>query len=594
MLADDVKFTASAQKTPVTQGERFQVTYTLHNASGSRFSPPSFSGFKTLMGPSVSQSTHIVNGQFSQKTSYTFVLQAKRRGKRRIAPASITANGKSIKSNPLMIEVVEPSEAEKRRREAKQEREKTLSQQAEEIISSNLFVKCYVNKSNVYQGEAITATYKIYVHPELNIRSLSAKKEPSFNGFWTQEIDLGEVKWRYEKYDGKRFQSAMIKKVVLLPQRDGRLSIEPYKFDCIARLRVQGGGRSRRSPFDDFFDFGGNYRDFTYVASSKKRYVNVKALPANPPSEFDGAVGDFKFEAWIDKDRVNAGNPISLRAKISGEGNLKLIEPFELNLSSDFEVYEPKIADNARVSSSGMSGSKIFEYIIIPKHEGEYKIEPITFVYFDLSKKKYVTIESDEFNITVLEGDGEEPSIVSGVQKEDVKFLGEDIRFIKTDASSFDKKDERYFGSTWFAALNLIAPVLFVLALIYKRRKRELEQNQYLLKNKRATKVARKRLAQSKKYLTNGDRDKFFEEVARALWGYLSDKLSIPASELNKEKASEKLDSKGVSEEVIDNCLATIDESEFARFASSESSGKMDDIYDKAVGTIRDLEGEIK
>ncbi|MFC2132030.1 BatD family protein, partial [Bacteroidota bacterium] len=336
MFSQDVSFTAAVQKNPVVAGERFQITFTLQNGQGTRFTPPSFRGFSTLMGPSTSQNTQIMNGRMIQQVSYTYVLQSAKTGSYKIGPATVTVNGNPVRSNAVTINVVEPSEAEKQRRNQQQQQDRTLGQQAKDLISKNLFVTLSINKNNVYIGEQIVATYKIYVHPELNVQNLTPKKEPSFNGFWTQQIDLGNVNWQSEVFKGVRYKSAVIKKVILLPQQSGRLSIEPYSFDCVARLKIQGQQqRRRRSRFDDFFNdpffSSGNYKDFPYVASSKKQVINVKSLPEPQPPDFNGGVGKMNMEAWIDKPNIKTGEPISLKVKISGSGNLKLIEPMELN-----------------------------------------------------------------------------------------------------------------------------------------------------------------------------------------------------------------------------------------------------------------------
>lgn len=596
--AQDVKFIASLSKNPLTQGERFQITYTLKNAQGTRFRPPNFRGFTALMGPSTQQSTQIINGSMSQSISYTYVLQANKIGKYTLGPATITVNGSQIKSNSLTIEVVQPSQAEQTRRQQKQNQEKSLSQQAQNVIRKNLFVRTYVSKKNVYQGEQLVVTYKIYVHPDLNIKSLNAKKEPTFNGFWTQEINFGKSTWNSEIVNGVRFKVAVIKKVVLLPQRSGRLPIEPYSFDCVARLRVQGQRqRRRRSMFDNFFDdpfFGGNYRDFPYVASSKKQFINVKALPENQPGNFNGAVGNLNFEAWIDKANVKTGEPISLKVKIGGRGNLKLIEPLDIKFPPDFEVYDPKTADNVNVSASGVSGNKIFEYIIIPKHAGNYKIPAISFSYFDLKKQKYVTLSSKDFNIKVAQGKGGKTEFISGVQKEDIKLLGKDIMFIKTSKINIRKSGNNFIGTTIFWILSLLPLIFFLLIYFYRKKQKKLAHNQSLLRKKKATKLARKRLTTAKKFLSENKKEEFYEEISKALWGYVSDKLNIPVSELTKDNTHKSLSEKHIDDELINKCLSTIDNSEFARFAPSSDSSEMDKIYNDSVSVIAELEGAIK
>jgi hypothetical protein len=596
--AQDVKFVATATKTTVIEGERFQVTYTLHNAQGTRLSPPNFKDFSVLMGPSVSQSTQIINGSMSQQISYSYILQANSKGTFNIGPATITVNGNPMQSNSLTIKVLEPSQAEQEQREQAKQQEKTLSQQAQDVISDNLFITLSVNKTSAFVGEQIVATYKIYVHPELNVQNLTPKKEPSFNGFWTQQIDLGNVQWQNEVYKGRNFRSAVIKKVILLPQQSGKLEIEPYLFDCVARLRVQGQQqRNRRSIFDEFFDdpffSGSNYRDFSYVASSSREFINVKPLPKPQPEDFNGGVGKLTLDAWIDKPKTKSGEPISLKIKIGGSGNLKLLEPLQVKFPPDFEVYDPKVADNVIVSASGINGNKVFEYIIIPKHEGDYKIAPVHFSFFDLDKKEYVSLSSKEFTINVSKGDGATTSVISGIQKEDIKFLGKDIRFIKTDVN-LTKGKNSFWGSSGFIFLSVLPLFLFFILIFYKKRRDELVSNEKLLKNKRATKVAKKRLALAQKYLVAKDSNKFFEEIEKALWYYVSDKLSIPVSDLTKDSASDALTKRNVPENIISEYLMTIDSSEYARFSPDSEISQMDKTYENAVKIISELEGILK
>jgi hypothetical protein len=282
-----------------------------------------------------------------------------------------------------------------------------------------------------------------------------------------------------------------------------------------------------------------------------------------------------------------------LKVKVSGTGNLKLIEALELNLPPDFELYDPKIADNLTITAAGIKGNKIFEYLMIPKHEGEYKIEPVHFSYFDLSKKQYVNLKSDEFIIKVGKGDGGESTIVSGIKKEDIQFLGKDIRFIKTETDITNNKSEIY-GSAKFYILSISPLFLFLFFIYYKKKRDEISGNQMLLKNKRATKVAKKRLVNAKKYLNLKDRNKFFEEIEHALWGYISDKLGIPVSELTKESATKALSKIKIPDELIESYLGTIDNSEFRRYAPSTEESGMEKNYQDAVDVITKLEGRLK
>jgi hypothetical protein len=379
----------------------------------------------------------------------------------------------------------------------------------------------------------------------------------------------------------------------LIPQQSGKLTVEPFDFDCIVQLRVENQQRRKRGFFDDFFFDQGSYKDFQYVAKSRTEVVNVKPLPGGAPADFNSAVGEMDMKAWIDKPKTKTGEPVTLKIKISGSGNLKLLEPFKLNIPPDFESYDPKTSDNVTVSAGGVSGSKTFEYLLIPRNPGEFKLDPVVFTYYSLGKKKYVTLSSDAFTIKVEKGSGTYAGDVSGVNKEDIKYIGKDIRYIKTLAV-LNKPSGQLFGTGLFWVLNVLPLVSFFFLFFYFRKKKELEGNQMLLKNKRATKVARKRLANAKKYMNQANPDRFYEELAKGLWGYLSDKLQIPVADLTKDSASTVLIRKNISDDLILTCMTAIDRCEFARYAPSASGISQEEIYATAADVIAKLEGALK
>ncbi len=580
------EFTASVNKNPVSEGERFQITFTIEG-SGSNFDPPSFRNFRVLSGPSTSQSMQMINGNITRSISYSYVLQADKQGEFEIGPASIVSNGKKLKTNTINMKVVPPTERQK----AERQRERQQQQEALELIGDNLFAKLYVNKKNVYQGEQITATLKLFKHPELSMADYEEPKLPSYNGFWTHELtDSRRTQWEYENVNGKRFNSIVIKKVILLPQQTGKLTIEPMEMKTVIRLHVQS---KRRSFFDDPFDR--STKDFDNTVRSNRATINVKPLPGGEPESFTGAVGDMEMKAWLDKTKIKANNPVNLKIQISGEGNLKLISPFELDLPSDIEVYDPNIVDDVRVSGSKFTGKKTFEYTLIPRREGRYEIEPIEFTYFDLNKKKYITQTSERFVLNVQKGKpGEETTVISGVDREEVKYLGKDVHFIKDLPQSLQKGRNSLFASGMFYGLGTAPLLLFLVFVFFKRKQDELNRNQALLKNRKANRAAKKHLATAKDFLNSQDQEKFYEEVARALWGYISDKLNIPFSELNKDSAYNALINKKVPTDKADRLMATIDESEFARFAPDKTAGNMQQTYDEAARLITEIEGIVR
>ena len=352
----------------------------------SNFSPPSFNGFNVIDGPRQSQSTSIMNGQMTYNQSYQYVLSAKKKGTYFIGPAKVTVNGKRIASKRIKVRVTEPSEAEKQRRADAAKQERDLAKQANELIRKNLYIKTFVDKTKVYEGEQIVASYKLYVHPDLNVIDLENTLSPTFDGFWTQDIDMNANNWAREVIDGVPFKVALIKKVILYPQRAGKLEIKSMEFSSTVRLPVSGGNqRRRRSMFDSFFDRG-NYKNFNYKITSPKRTINITELPQPEEEGFIQGVGDLNVETWFDKTKTKTNEPVTFKVKVSGNGNLKLLSPPDIEFPPDFELYEPKVIDNVNVTSSGSKGNIQFEYLIIPRNPGEFKIDPIKISWFDIKK----------------------------------------------------------------------------------------------------------------------------------------------------------------------------------------------------------------
>jgi uncharacterized membrane protein len=574
----------------VSAGDRIQVSFVLENASGNNFKPPSFKGFSVLSGPNQSQNTQWINGVTSSSVTYSYILSADVAGKFTINPAYITVNGKRLHTQPVTVTVTKGS------KQTKQEStdEVNLNTQAEKIVRKNLFLKLHVGKSRAYEGEPIVATYKLYVHPQLQLINLGQPTMPTFNGFWTQDLGIKELKFHTETINGIPYRVADLKKVVLLAQQSGDLKIEPMKIESVVRLAVQGRRRRSHSPFDDpFFDdfFNRNYRDFNFTITSGSSKIHINPLPPNAPDNFAGAVGNYKVKTTIDKNKAKTGDAITLRIKISGKGNLKLIEALPLDLPPDIDVFDPKIIDNINVSTSGMSGNITFEYYLIPRTPGKYKIKPVNFTYFDLNEKKYKTLSSDEFLITVTQGEGNASTVVSGVNKKDVKYLGKDIRFIKTNWSDVNKTKAGFATSLFFYLLLILPFIIFIIIFFYARRREELNRDVMLMRNRKASAVAKKRLATARQYIEKNNENEFYEEISKVLTGYTADKLSILPSEFTRETARKKLLEKKVNEDIIERLISTIDYCESVRFAPATEKLSMQEVYDKASKIITDLEG---
>lgn len=588
-------FVANVSPNPVPEGERFRLTFTV-NAEGKNFRPPTFKGFSILAGPSQSSNFQMMNGRTSYQFSFTYECQAGKKGDYVVDAATIQVGNNTLKSNPLTIRVVEASEALKQKRQQEKKEQESLNDQAMKIIKDNLMLKVSASKQTVYQGEQISLYFKLYINQTLNLINIGFSKAPSYNGFWSQELSEKEQKTEYEKIDGAVYKTISFKKVILYPQQSGKLTIDPMELNSKVRLQVQGGQRNRRSIFDDFFD-NSSYRDFDYVLKSSPLTINVLPLPANAPADFTGGVGKLNMEAWLDKTKTVANEPVTLKVKISGDGNLKLIEQLKVNFPQGFEAYDPKTADNTTVTIAGTTGNKVFEYLAIPRTPGKYKIGPISFSYFDLAKKDYITITSKEFEIEVGKGDGstDAGASISGVRKEELQYLGKDIRYIKSNVKNFNQNASNFYGSGLFYGMMGL-PLFSLFAFIFVKRKQD-EQNKdkHLVKNRKAAKVAMKHLAIAKKLKDNAaDKDKFYEEISKALWGYVADKLTISPADLTKDKVKSELQSKKVDEVLIAKLIQTIDTCEFARYAPGAVSASTKEIYDDSEKLIISLEDEFK
>lgn len=584
-IAEEVKFTAAAPKV-VEVGEQFRLVYSV-NQKGKELKMPSLAGFRVLAGPSTSRSSNsqYINGKWSSATSYTYtyVLLAEKEGKYTINPAKIKVKDYEFTSNSLNVEVVKANEKQQGTQGSQQQTQAS----ATKITQANLFVKVDVDRKSVYMGEHVVATIKVYTR--LNIAGFGDSKFPSFNGFLSQEIPTsGQISLQRENVNGTIYNAGVIRKLILFPQHTGNITIDPFELECIIRQRRSSGNRGF---FDDFFD---NHQDIRVPRKSKPLTIRVKDFPSNKPSSFDGAVGKFKLSATIDKDSVQANDAVTLKVKVSGNGNLKLINPPEFDFPADFEVYDPKTNQNLKNTAKGTSGSTTFEYLIIPRHAGNYEIPPVDFSYFDPKAKIYRTRSTPKFDIKVGKGSGDaSATVISSFSKEDVKFIGKDIRFIKTNVFTPRIKGEVFFGTMNFYLGYIIPFVLFILAFVFNRKRIKENADVAKVKNKRANRVAMKRLKAASASLKAKQKEQFYDEILKALWGYTSDKLNLPLSDLNKENITEILQGKAVKQELTDEFLSILDTCEFARYAPSSGSSEMDELYSKTMETITKLEKSI-
>lgn len=579
-------FTASISRTKIGNGETFTVSFTI-NTNASDFKPPQFNDFRLVGGPNQSTSTQWVNGVVSQSHTFSYVLLAVKEGVFTIKPATIKADNKTLQSNELTIEVVKASPQQQQQHHHNQQQHAKQQQQTiDEEISKNMFLKVLVDKTKPYVGEQITLTFKLY--QRVNLVNLGFNKLPALNGFWSELIEdknAGNIHFQSEVLDGVAYNVAEIRKFVLFPQRSGTLEIDPLGLDCIVRTRTN----HRQS-------FFGSFEDIKYEVASNPVKIQVLPLPENgKPSGFKGAVGKFSLEARLDKSKVKAHEAINLLLNISGKGNFPLLETPAPVFPLDMEVYDPKVTDKFSVSLSGASGSKSYEYLIIPRYSGSFTIEPVNFTYFDPVLKSYQTLSTGSFDIEVEKGDREEEGglMISGKRKEDIKTVGNDIRYIKTQVPEFVLSNKFFFGSAIFYFLITLPFVLFAGFVIGLKRHNKLNSDHVRVKSKMATKIAVKRLELAKKHLLERDETQFYNEIFKALFGYLGDKLNMPIVQLNKDNIAYELKSKAVSEQIINKVTNTLDLCEMARFAPITDIS-VQTVYNDTVEVITQIEDQLK
>ncbi|MCQ4904378.1 BatD family protein [Odoribacter splanchnicus] len=593
--AQNVEFKASAPSV-VAVGEQFKLEYTL-NKEGDNLKVPTLEGFDLLMGPSVGQSFYSsnINGKMTQNVtfSYTYILEGTKKGTFQIPGATVIIDGKEYTSNALKIEVVEGSRNSNGNQAATN---RPVQPDANATVNdNNLFVKVEVSRRSLYMGESLMATIKVYT--KVDLVNLGRTKFPDFNGFLAEEVPTPQrIELVREAVDGQIYNVGTIRKVLLYPQHTGEITIEPFELECIVRQRLANGGRSF---FDEFF---GNYKDVRAMRRSKPVTIQVKELPQlGKPAGFGGTVGNVTMATSLSADTVNANDAITYKVTFRGTGNLKLLKAPTINFPLDFEVYDPKESRDLNITENGTTGSVSFEYLIIPRYSGDYKIPAIRFSYFDSQSNTYKTIAGAEYNIHVRKGadkgqvETSAGNQVKSFKKEDVRKVGEDIRYLKTEGLNLKAAGVRFFGTTLYWLALLIPFVLFVVGAVLNRRRIKANADIVRVKNKAANKMARKRLKVAASAMKNHNAEQFYDEVLKALWGYMSYKLNIDRAELNRDNISEILQSKGVEEDRIKEFIAVLDTCEYARYApGSNSDQEMGKVYTDSIDVITKLDKAIR
>ncbi len=531
----------------------------------------------------------IINGSVSASASYSYYLQPRSVGKFTIGSATINYNGKNFTTQPLAINVAKGSPKQAAGSSTVSSGQ-TNSTASSKDIGDNLFILATADKQKVYMGEQVTVTYKLYTR--LGIASqMQVSKLPSYEGFWAEEINTSNsISFATQMYNGKQYRVGVLKKVALFSSQTGELSVTPLVLDIPVQIQNK---RSGGDIFDQFFNdpFFNNFQTINYTAKSNTIKLHVNPLPTQGvPKPFNGAVGDYSLSSQIGSTSAKTNEPLTLEINITGRGNIRLLNMPEINIPDGFDKYEPKTSE--QIDRTGtISGTRTFEYLIIPRSVGTKEIPPTQFSYFNPEKNSYTTLSTPSYTINVVQGSNTGNETAAGYSKEEIRVLGQDIRYIKTSAGDLRRQGgTASFGfGFWTAA---VLPVVFLGGLVtFKRRQDRLTGNVQLLRYRRAEKIARRRFKTAEALMKSNNQAGFYAEISQALFGYLEDKLHIPKSEISSERAISLLETKGIQGELVANLKTCIEKCEFARFApASDGTSAMNDMYHDLTKVIIDLE----
>lgn len=599
VIAQDVSFTAQAPKA-VVAGERFRISYTINSRGAKGFRAPDMSSLTVLAGPSESTSfsSRTINGKTTQETTITitYVVVASDEGEINLDGATVQVGDNQLTSNKLTINVLPPdqtaqSQGGRQGQGGGQSARQQASAQNSSTDSDDLFMLATVDKTTVYEQEALLLTYKIYKLPSVDLQTMT-NRMPDLKNFHVQEVELPQQKeFNLEHYNGRNYQTVVWSQYLLFPQHSGELEIPSVTFEGVIAQRVENNSGDL---FDMFFN-SSRYVEVKKELTTRAIKINVKPLPQGKTSAFYGGVGDFTISSTISSTDVTANDAVTVRVILSGTGNLKLVKTPEMKFPQDFDIYDPKVDNKYTIKGGRQTGNKVYEYLVIPRHAGQYTIPALEFQYFDPKSGSYKTVKTDEYTLNVAKGQGggESQGSVSYVNKEDLKFVGQDVRFHSTPAK-LKSDSSQFFGSSLFW-LCLALPFIILIVVIAISRKRIADNaNVAKVRVKKASSVATKRLKVARKLMRENRKNEFYDEMMRALYGYFGDKLSIPVAQLSKENIESELKRRSVPDEPVKQVIALLDDCEFARYAPGDDTGRMDRLYEQAAGVIGQIEGTIK
>ena len=597
-FADNISFTATAPKSVVV-GQQFRFTYQINSTDITEPNIPNIDNIDVLAGPysSTQQSYQNYNGKVSSSVqiTYTYVLVAREEGEYTIPGTTITVGGKRVTSNSVKIKALPGDDATASNSQAASNRQSgrnsyttgRTQQPAERVSNDDLFVLATLNKTKVYEQEAVLLTYKVYTR--VNLQNID-NPMPELGDFVAQEIELSQNRsFEIERYRDRNYNTIVWRQFVLFPQKNGTIEIPALNYE--ATVAVQNN--SSMDPFSMMLNGGPSYVEVKRNIRSNALSLQVDRLPEGKPANFSNGVGTFSISSEINKNEFKTNEEFTLKIVVKGTGNMKLMKNPTIVFPDEFEVFDPVINNNFSLKNNGYTGEKVYEYVITPRSSGTFTIPAAKLVYFNTSTGRYTTIESDSYNIVVEKG--KDSNVVAGtyVAREESKELATDIRHIKTGEKSTDNKNI-FFATSTYLLLYIIPLMLFVLYIVIYRRKMAENANTALVRNKKASSVAVKRLKTAKRLMKENNAAGFYDEILKGLWGYMSDKLSIPVSELSKDNISAVLDAKKVDSTIVAELHNVLKECEFARYAPGDPAATMDKIYTQAIEVISKMDNSIK
>ena len=569
LVAQEATLKAKVSKNKLGVNQRLRIEFSIDKQGGDNFSPPKFTNFKVVGGPSQSVSQSWINGKVTFSQSYTYIIQPKRKGAFSIASASIKIGGKFIKSEPVKVIVLDAVEIPKNPNDPNY------------VAQQNIHLVAEISKANPYVGEGIYVEYRLYVSENVSVYDTSISEAPKYNGFWNQDIKVNGFPVKMGKYNGENYRYIVLQKALLIPTKTGKLSIDPMRMDIVIGVP---SGRA---------DFFGNAitKNIRREFASTKKIIRPKSLPLEgKPANFAGAVGDFNFNVALSKDILKANETSQVQLKISGKGNLKLFELPTVETPAELEMYQPERKERVRVNASGISGAVTDTYTVVPLYKGKYKIPSISFSYFNPKEKKYKIIATEDFFVDVQEGKELITVDTSSVRKQEVVSTGKNFRYIATKTNFISTKKIDFFKSNLFYILFLL-PLIAIPIGVFIGKKNE-ERNNDILGNKtrKAEKLAKKYLSKAQKQL--GKKEAFYEALERALHNYLKAKLGVETAEISKERITEILKGKNVEAAAIHQFIEVLKNSDFARYTPFTAT-EMKEEFERAKSVIVQLDKQL-